>query len=81
MGAADDKMSDEAAAKAFIKKVRELCEFCNVPDICEYGIDKNEFITRIDKMADDAIISGSPSNTVKEVKKEDCINIYRKLLK
>ena len=79
--AADDKMTDEAAAKAFIKKVRELCEFCNVPDICEYGIDKNEFITRIDKMADDAIISGSPSNTVKEVKKEDCINIYRKLLK
>ena len=31
------------------------------------GIDKNDFLSKIDKMANDAMDSGSPSNTIKEV--------------
>jgi alcohol dehydrogenase class IV len=33
----------------------------------------------IDKMAADALASGSPSNTRKEVTKQDMINIYKQL--
>ncbi len=80
-GAADKEVSDETAAKMFIKKVRELCEFCNVPTLEAYGIDKDEFLKRTEKMAADAITSGSPGNTVKEVTQQDCIEIYKKLWK
>lgn len=80
-GAADKEVSDETAAKLFIKSVRELCELCNVPTLEAYGIDKDEFMKRTDKMAADAVTSGSPGNTVKEVTQQDCIEIYKKLWK
>lgn len=80
-GAADKEVSDETAAKLFIKKVRELCELCNVPTLEAYGIDKDEFMKRAEKMAADAVTSGSPGNTVKEVTQQDCIEIYKKLWK
>ena len=44
-----------------------------------YGIDKDEFFKHMDKMAGDALASGSPSNTRKEVIKEDILTIYKKL--
>lgn len=34
---------------------------------------------KMDKMADDALASGSPGNTIKEVTKEDILHIYKKL--
>lgn len=34
----------------------------------------------IEKMAEDAIASGSPANTRKQVTKTDCIEIYEKLI-
>ena len=41
--------------------------------------DKDEFFEHMDKMASDALASGSPSNTRKEVTKEDILTIYKKL--
>ena len=35
----------------------------------------------MDKMAEDAMASGSPSNTIKELNKEDLLNIYKELWK
>ena len=39
------------------------------------------FFTNMDKMADDAMASGSPSNTIKELNKDDLLNIYKELWK
>ena len=36
-------------------------------------------MAHIDKMADDALASGSPANTIKPVSKQDVIGIYRSL--
>ena len=47
----------------------------------KYGIDKEEFFANMDKMADDAMASGSPSNTIKELNKDDLLNIYKELWK
>lgn len=74
-GAADDK----TAAKAFLDALGDICRKLEVPTLAEYGIDKEDFLKNIDKMADDALASGSPSNTAKEVTKADVINIYRAL--
>ncbi|NSA01710.1 alcohol dehydrogenase class IV [Clostridium beijerinckii] len=75
INAADDKKSDKEAAEAFLEKLTELCNICEIPTLKEYGINKEEFNKVVDKMAQDAMNSGSPSNTIKEVKKEDLLTI------
>ena len=41
--------------------------------------DMTKFNSAIDKMVNDAIASGSPGNTIKDLTKEDLKNIYLKL--
>lgn len=77
-GASDSK-DDVTAANAFIKTVEELCRVCEVPTLEQYGIDREKFFSLIDKMSDDAIASGSPSNTMREVTKADIVEIYKSL--
>lgn len=79
IGVADENTDEITAAKAFIKACKELCEFCEIPTLEAYGIDKDKFFTSMDKMADDALFSGSPANTAKELNKEDILNIYKSL--
>lgn len=43
------------------------------------GFKSRAFLEKMDKMADDAIASGSPANTRKRVDREDIVNLYRKL--
>lgn len=76
VGAADRSSENGKAAGAFLEKVVELCQFCNIPGLREYGISKEAFLLVTDKMAEDAMASGSPGNTRKKVTKEDCIRIY-----
>ena len=76
IGAADTATPDPQAAEALIGAVRELCRVCQVPTLEEYGIDRTAFFSAMDKMAEDAIASGSPANTMKPVTKADVIRIY-----
>lgn len=71
--------SDEECADTFFVYLKDLCKTLEIPTLAEYGIDKNDFLQHMGKMADDALASGSPSNTRKEVMKEDILAIYRKL--
>lgn len=79
MGVADETMSTEEAAAQFNKGVDILCKACEIPTLAEYGINKDEFMAAIDKMAKDAIDSGSPANTRMAVNKDDLIKIYKSL--
>lgn len=79
IGAADSKMSDEAAAGIFIGALRGICKKCEVPTPEKYGVDRNAFFENVDKMANDALASGSPGNTIREVNKQDIISIYSSL--
>lgn len=81
IGAASNDDNDEIAAEKFIKACEELCEICEIPTLEQYGIDRDKFFEVMDKMADDAIASGSPANTIKEIGKEDVLNIYKALWK
>lgn len=81
IGKASFEDNDKIAAEKFIKACREICRICEIPTLAEYGIDKEEFFAAMDKMAVDAIASGSPANTIKEISKEDIIKIYKSLWK
>lgn len=78
-GVASDSDSDETAAEKFIDSLQNICDVCEIPTLEQYGIDREEYYSKISKMATDAVASGSPANTVKEVTVDDCIEIYKKL--
>ena len=79
MGVADESMDTETAASKFTDGVDILCKACEIPTLEEYGVDKDKFLSAVDKMAGDAMDSGSPSNTRMSVEKEDLIKIYKSL--
>ena len=72
---ADDKMASEI----FLDHLNTLLEHLHVPSMSEYGIDRDTYFENIEKMAQDAYISGSPSNTIKEVTVEDMMALYEKI--
>lgn len=78
-GVASDSDSNETAAEKFIDSLQNICDVCEIPTLEQYGIDRDEYYSKISKMATDAVASGSPANTVKEVTVDDCIEIYKKL--
>lgn len=79
IGAATEETKDEEASEAFLEALKTLCSQCEIPTLKEYGIEKEDFETVSDKMAGDAMASGSPSNTRKEIDKEDLLKIYSRL--
>lgn len=79
IGAATKEDSDQTAAEKLLDAIAEVCSLCEIPTLREYGIREEAFLPAMEKMAEDAIASGSPGNTRKPVTKEDCVRIYRKV--
>ena len=80
VGVADSKTDNKTASESVTKALGELCRICNVPTIAEYGIDTDEFVSMIPKMAHDALASGSPQNTRKNITEDDIVKIYQSLV-
>lgn len=79
IGVADATDEDKAAAEKFLSAIEEIVKELETPTLAEFGIDKDEFFKVIDKMAYDAMDSGSPQNTMREVSEEQVKQIYRNL--
>lgn len=79
IGVADEKEDARIAAEKFLTAVKGLCNKLQNPSLEAYGIKREQFFVAIDKMADDAMESKSPQNTIKKVSKEDIVKIYQKL--
>ena len=81
IGAAGPEDSDEAAGEKFLAAAEGLAKELEIPSLEEYGISREMFFSSIDKMAHDAMESGSPQNTLREVSEEELRQIYRSLWK
>lgn len=79
VGLAKAEDTDKTAAESFLKGIERICEICEVPTLEKYGIDKEKFFDAIPRMTSDAIASGSPGNTVREVTEAGIMEIYRSL--
>ena len=77
VASADD--SDKEASEKFLNAVVSLTEELETPTLAEFGIDKDAFWSVIEKMAHDAMESGSPQNTKKEITQADIELMYRNL--
>lgn len=80
IGSAGDQATEEEAAQAFIIALKDLCARLEIPTLRGYGIVPEAFKSAIGKMAGDAIASGSPANTRREVSRDDVEAIYKKLI-
>jgi alcohol dehydrogenase class IV len=78
IGAAGKNLDDEHAAHKFIDALKELIKAVEIPTTREYGLDMDRFEALSDKMAGDALASGSPSNTRKSLSKSDILAMYRR---
>ena len=79
VGVAADTDSDKEASEKFLAAVDTITKELETPTLAEFGIDKDEFFKVIDKMAFDAMDSGSPQNTMRDVTEDDVKQIYRNL--
>lgn len=79
IGVADKTDSDEVASGKFLNAVIALAEELEIPTLETYGIDKTEFFKVIEKMAYDAMDSGSPQNTQREITQADIEQMYKNL--
>lgn len=79
IGVATAENSDKEASELFLKALIELTEVLETPTLLEYGIEKETFFSVIEKMAHDAMASGSPQNTRKEITQSDIEQMYKNL--
>lgn len=79
IGEAEKTDSPSCASKKFLGALERLTKTLEVPSLREYGIDLEKFEASEEKMASDALASGSPANTRKAVSKDDIIAIYDRL--
>ena len=80
MGVDISKLNPFSAAQEGVKLIKQLCADVEIPTISGLGINKDEFMDKVDKMATDALASGSPNNTARKPCKEEIIKIYKKSL-
>ena len=74
--AADD---DKTAAEKFLDALDALTAELQAPTLVDAGVDKDEFFGLIDKMAHDAMVSGSPQNTMRDMTEDDVKELYKQL--
>ena len=79
IGAASPEDSDQTAAEKYLAAAVALVEELETPTLEEYGIDKEAFFSNIEKMAHDAMESGSPQNTLRSITQADVERMYKNL--
>ena len=79
VGAASAEDSDQKASEKFLAATIALVEELETPTLEQYGIDRDTFFGVIEKMAHDAMESGSPQNTKREITQTDVEKMYKEL--
>lgn len=75
---ANEKDNQQLAANKFINAVYKLLEQLEISTFKEHGIDSEQYHQVISKMSKDAIASGSPANTRKDLSKSEIEELYKK---
>ena len=69
--------TDLEGARLAVKSVDQLTRDLQVPSMQELGMEKDKMEQFAPKMAEDAIISGSPANNPRQATKEEIIGLYK----
>jgi alcohol dehydrogenase class IV len=80
IGLADPDDENDAAVEKLLAGIAEYNEAFEVPKLAELGIGGENYLREIDRMADEAIASGSPNNNPRIPTKQAIVEIYKTLL-
>lgn len=69
--------SNEELADSTIAMVKKLCRDLNIPNLRKWGIEQDAFEKALDKMATDALASGSPANNPRVATHAEIVDLYR----
>ncbi|EZH65878.1 alcohol dehydrogenase [Bacillaceae bacterium JMAK1] len=72
--------SDEELSNWLVEEIEHLCEELEIPTLSGWGIDREAFDLVKEKMAEDALISGSPATNPKVPTKEEIVELYDQLM-
>jgi alcohol dehydrogenase class IV len=72
-----EEQADYEAANQLVEHIKKLCLSLNITNLKKWGIKQEEFLPLLEKMASDALASGSPGNNPKIPSKEEIINLYK----
>ena len=74
----NESLSNEEAAEVAVQSVKNLCLQLKIPNLKGWGIDQKAFENVVEKMAFDAIDSGSPGNNPKVPTFTELVELYHK---
>lgn len=70
-------VKQETLANLAVESVKNLCLQLKIPNLKDWGINHANFTASIDKMAQDALDSGSPANNPRVPTKQEIKDLYR----
>lgn len=70
---------DSVVAKALIGQIHDLLKHLQIPTLEQFGVSRDNYYASLDKMADDALASGSPQNTLRVPAKSEIIGLYKSI--
>lgn len=76
IGLADGGDSDAAANEKLIEGLHAYNERLAVPTMSEFGIDRRDFETALEQMADDALRSGAPNHNPRVPGKQEIVDLF-----
>ncbi|MGG5252419.1 iron-containing alcohol dehydrogenase [Neobacillus sp. SM06] len=69
-------LQNKEIANVVVNEIKKLCNDLNIPNMKTYGIDQDQFDQVVEKMAADAIASGSPGNNPRIPSHEEIVELY-----
>jgi alcohol dehydrogenase class IV len=72
----NETLSNREAAQIAVNSVKDLCQKLNIPNLEGWGINKSAFENVVEKMAVDAIDSGSPGNNPRIPTHSELVELY-----
>jgi alcohol dehydrogenase class IV len=72
----NESLSNAEAAEVAVRSVKDLCLQLNIPNLKGWGIDQEAFEQVVEKMAFDAIDSGSPGNNPRVPTFKELVELY-----
>lgn len=79
MGIASPGDSDQQANEQLLTELKALNDELSVPTPAQFGIDKHEFFSVCQTMAEQALASGSPGNNPRVPSAEELVSMYQAL--
>lgn len=80
MGVENGCQNTMGVAKVGAEKVKNLIRMLEVPTLSQLGVTVEKLEPVVEKMAEDAIASGSPGNNPRKPSKEEIVELYRAAL-